>query len=152
MKDPYLKPVIFGGLLITVLSMIFAPAIFLWSIIGGYITTRLSHKITKELISLKDGLLLGALSGLVGGSCLDILTVFSFNDAENQRLLIRTLEKNWPKDLPLPDFKEMLPSLLITACIVIIIAALLFSVIGSYIGMVISNKKQDNKSEVLNNK
>ena len=146
MKDPYLKPVLCGGILITILSIIFAPGIFLWAIVGGYIAVRLSHKITKEVISFIDGLLLGIFSGMVGGSCLDIITVTSFKDPDNQRTLIRILEKNWPKDLPQPNLKDILPSVFFTTCIFIIIVAVIFAIIGAYIGIIISRKSKPIKS------
>ena len=142
MKDPYLKPVIFGGLFITILSIIFAPGIFLWASIGGYITVRLAFKITKDVISNIESLLLGLFSGLVGGTSLDILTLISFNTPENKRLLIRTLEKNWPHDLQIPNFNEILPSVFITTCLLIIIICVVFSTLGSYIGSIISKKKR----------
>ena len=142
MKDPYLKPVIFGGLFIAILSIIFAPAIFIWSIVGGYITVRLSHKITKEVISYFDGLVLGMFTGIIGGACLDIFTIISFKDPENQRSLIRILEKNWRNDLPIPNFQELLPSIFIVTCIFIIIVATAFAVLGAYIGTIISKKSK----------
>ena len=142
MKDPYLKPVIFGGLLITMLSVIFAPAIFLWAVIGGYIAVRIANKVTKEIISLSDGLFLGMFSGIIGGSCMDILTLLSFRSADNQRMLIRTLEKNWPKEAnPLPNFPELLPALFLITSIFVIIITVLFAVIGGYTGVLISRRK-----------
>lgn len=142
MKDPYLKPVILGGLFITLLSVIFAPGIFLWASIGGYIAVRLAFKVTKEVIKLLDGLLLGLFTGLVGGTSLDILTLVSFNSAENKQLLIRTLKKNWPKDVQIPNFNEILPTVFITTCFIIIIVSLIFSTLGAYIGVLLSQKKK----------
>lgn len=142
MKDPYLRPVIIGGLFITMLSTIFAPGIFLWSILGGYLTVRLTSKVTKELFSKIDVLLLGIFTGIVGGTSIDILTAIAFKTTENQRLLIRTIEKNWPKDISLPNLKEMLPSIFITTCIFIIVISVIFAIIGAYIGMFISKKKK----------
>ena len=142
MKDPYLKPVIFGGLLITMLSIIFAPAIFLWAIIGGYVAVRIANKITKEVISTRDGLFLGLFSGIIGGTCLDILTLVSFRASDNQQMLIRTLEKNWPKEASqMPNFPELLPALFLTTSIVVIIITILFSLIGGYSGVLISRRK-----------
>ena len=142
MKDPYLKPVIFGGLLITILSIIFAPAIFLWAIIGGYVTVRIANKITKEIVSIYDGLFLGLFSGIIGGACLDILTFISFRSSDNQRVLIRTLEKNWPKEAPpISNISELLPALFLTTSILVIIITVLFAVIGSYCGILISRRK-----------
>lgn len=141
MKDPFLKPVIFGGLFITLLSIIFAPGIFLWAAIGGYISVKLASKTTKEVISYTDGLLLGIFSGIIGGACLDILTVISFRVPENQRLLTKTLEKNWPKDMQLLNFSEILPSILFTTCILIIFISVFFAVIGSLSGKILSKKK-----------
>ena len=145
MKDPYLKPVIFGGLFTAILSIIFAPGIFLWALIGGYITVRLAFKVTKEAIKYLDGLLLGLLSGFTAGTCIDILTLISFNSAENKRLLIRTLEKNWPKDVQIPNFNDVLPSVFIMTCLLIILVCVIFSTVGSYIGTFISNRNK--KSE-----
>ena len=143
MKDPYLKPVIFGGLLITMLSVIFAPAIFLWAIIGGYVAVRIANKITKESISLIDSLFLGFFSGIIGGTSLDILTLLSFKSPDNQRLLIRTLEKNWPKEISsMPNFPEILPALFLTTSVFIIFITVLFAVIGSYGGVLISRRKK----------
>ena len=142
MKDPYLKPVIFGGLLITMLSVIFAPAIFLWSIIGGYVTVRIANKITKEIVPILDGLFLGLFSGIIGGACLDILTLISFKSSDNQRLLIRTLEKNWPKEMTqMPNLSELLPALFLTTSIFVIVITMLFAVIGGYGGVLISRRK-----------
>ena len=141
-KDPYLKPVIFGGLLITMLSVIFAPAIFLWSIIGGYLAVRIANKITKEIPSIIDGLFLGLFSGIIGGTCLDILTLAFFSSSDNQHLLIRTLEKNWPKKAdPLPNFSELLPALFLTTSVFMIIITVLFAIVGGYIGVLISRHK-----------
>ena len=138
-KDPYLKPVILGGLVITGLSLVFSIGIFLWAIVGGYITVRLANKITEKAVSIGDGLLLGLFSGVVGGSLLNVITVIAFQSPENQRLLINTLEKNWPKEMhPIPHFKELLPSLFITVCIFIIIISILFALIGACIGSMIS--------------
>ncbi len=146
MKDPYLKPVILGGLFITLLTVIFAPAIFLWSIIGGYITLRLAVKITKEVISIMDGLLLGLFSGLVGSTCINILTIISFNSPDNKRMLLRILEKNLPKDMQIQNINDMLPSIFITTCILIAIISVIFAVLGSYIGFLVSKntKKTEN--------
>jgi len=111
MKDPYLKPVIFGGLFIILLSLVFALGIFLWAILGGYLAVRIAGKITKDTISIMDGILLGIFTGALGGCGLTVITTASFRDYDNQQLLIRTLEKNWPKEMyPIPGFKEMLPS------------------------------------------
>ena len=146
MKDPYLKPVIFGGLFITLLSIIFAPAIFLWAIIGGYITIRLASKITKEAISIIDGLFLGLFSGLIGGASLDVLTIISFNSPDNKRALIRVLEKNLPKDMQLQNLSDILPSIFLTTCIFIVIISVAFAILGSYIGFLLSKnaKKTEN--------
>ena len=142
MKDPYLKPVIFGGLLITMLSVIFAPAIFLWAIIGGYVTVRIANKITKEIVPIRDGIFLGLFSGIIGGACLDILTLISFKSSDNQRLLIRTLEKNWPKEMTqMPNLSELLPALFLTTSIFVIVITVLFAVIGGYGGVLISRCK-----------
>ena len=145
MKDPYLKPVIFGGLFITILSIIFAPGIFLWASVGGYITVRIAFKVTKEAINHIEGILLGLFSGLIGGTLLDVLTLISFNAPENRRLIIRTLEKNWPKDVQLPNLTEMLPAVFTTTCIIIIAISIVFSILGSYIGILICQRKK--KSE-----
>ena len=142
MNDPYLKPVIFGGLLITMLSVIFAPAIFLWAIIGGYIAVRVANNIIKEIISVSDGIFLGLFSGIIGGTCIDILTLVSFRSSENQHMLIRTLEKNWPKEAsPMPNLPEILPTLFLVTGIFVIIIAILFAVIGGYCGVLISRRK-----------
>ena len=142
MKDPYLKPVIFGGLFITILSLIFGLGIIIWSLIGGYITLRVANKITKEVVSLLDGLLLGIFSGIIGGTCLNILTFISFRTPDNQRLLIRILEKNWPKEITPPgNFHEILPSLFVTVCLFIIVITTAFSALGAYIGIIVSKKK-----------
>ena len=147
MKDPYLKPVIFGGLLIAMLSAVFAPAIFLWALIGGYITVRIANKTIKEIVSLGDGLFLGLFSGIIGGTCLDILTLVSFRSPDNQRLLIRTLGKNWPKEInPVPNFPELLPTLFLTTSIFVILITVLFAVIGSYGGVLISRRKNKTSS------
>ncbi len=144
MKDPYLKPVIFGGLLITLLSVIFAPAIFLWAITGGYVAVRIANKITKEIIPMRDGLFLGLFSGIIGGTCLDILTLVSFRSADNQRMLLRTLEKNWPKEAgSAPNFPELFPALFLTTSIFVIVIAVLFAVIGAYGGVLISRRKNN---------
>ena len=102
MKDPFLKPVIFGGILIALLSVIFAPGIFLWAITGGYLTVKAASKALNDVVTFMDGLLLGVFSGILGGVCLDMLAVISFNTSENHRLLLKTLEMNWPKDIQQP--------------------------------------------------
>lgn len=141
MKDPYLKPVILGGIFITLLSIIFAPGIFLWASIGGYITVRLAFKITKELITTKEGLLLGTMAGLIGGASLDIFTMISFKTSENQRILTRALERSLPKDFnPVLNINEILPSILLTTSVLIILISVLFALLGSYIGVLISKK------------
>lgn len=145
-KDPFLKPVILSGIFITLLSIIFAPGIFLWAGIGGYIAVRLAFKITKEIINIKDGLILGLMSGLLGGTCLDIFTVISFKTPENQRILLKTLEKNLPNDLSSTvNINEILPSILLITSLLIIIISCLFSVIGSYIGVLVSKRNKKNK-------
>lgn len=141
-KDPYLKPVIFGGLTTALLSIIFAPGIFLWAIIGGYVAVRLTNKLTKETVSTIDSFLLGLFSGIIGATCLNLITVISFNNSDNQRILIRTLEKNWPKDLPIPELSNLLPKILIITCILIVVVAILFSIIGSYIGFFLTKRKK----------
>ncbi len=142
MKDPYLKPVIFGGLLITILSAIFAPAIFLWAIIGGYLAVRIANRTTKELINISDGLFLGLFSGIIGGTCFDILTLISFRSPDNQSLLIKTLEKNWPKEAaPIPDLPNILPALFLTTSVFVIIITIVFAVLGGYLGVLISRRK-----------
>ena len=146
MKDPYLKPVIFGGLFISLLSVVFAPGIFLWALIGGYLTIRVANKITKEALSLIDILLLGTFSGTIGGTCLDVITTLSFKTPENRHSLILTLEKNWPKNIAVPDFNEMLPSIFLTTCVFIIIISIVFAVIGAFIGRYISEKKAINNN------
>ncbi len=141
MKDPYLKPVILGGLFITLLSIVFALGIFLWAIVGGYITVRLTNKITKQAISVVDGLLIGLFSGIIGGCCLNIITTFSFKSFDNKRLLIRTLEQNWPKEMyPIPEFQEMLPSIFLTTCVIIMIITTGFALIGGLIGVLVSKR------------
>ncbi len=141
-KDPYLKPVIFGGLLTTLLSVIFAPGIFLWSIIGGYVTVRVSNRATGGIVSILDSLFLGLFSGILGGVCLDILTIVSFQSSESQRILIRTLKANWPKDTaPIPNFVDILPTLFLTTSILVVIITILFSIVGSYLGVLISRRK-----------
>lgn len=141
-KDPYLKPVILGGLTIAFLSLVFAPGIFIWAVIGGYVTVRLSYKLTKEIASIRDSLLLGIFSGVVGATCVNLLTIMSFNNPENHRTLIKTLERSWPKDMyPLPDFNEILPSIFFTACILITVVSVIFSMLGSYTGLLLTKKK-----------
>ncbi len=143
MKDPYLKPVIFGGLLIAMLSVVFVPAIFLWAIAGGYVTVRLANKITKQIGSISDGLFLGLFSGIIGGTFLDILTLISFRSSDNQQMLIRTLEKNWPKEAgSIPNFLELLPALFLTTSIFVIVITVLFAALGGYIGILISRRKK----------
>ena len=142
MKDPFLKPVILGGLTITFLSATFAPGICLWAIIGGYLTTKLAIKISKEVITLTDGLLLGIFTGIIGGTSLDVLTIFSFNSPENKRLLIDALKKNWPKDLQTPNFNDILPVVFLTTCFFIIIISIIFALIGVYAGIFAHNKKK----------
>ena len=141
MKDPFLKPVILSALLTAILSLIFALGIILWAIIGGYVAVRLAYKTTKETITLIDGLLLGLFSGIIGATCLDILTILSFSSHDNQNMLIRAMEKNWPKDMQIPDFNAMLPSIFFTTCMIIFLTTVVSSVLGSYIGILLSRKK-----------
>ena len=148
-KDPFLKPVILSALLTVLLSLIFALGLILWAIIGGYVAVRLAYKTTKETISLIDCLLLGLFSGIVGATCLDMLTIVSFSSHDNQALLIRTMEKNWPKDIQAPDFNTMLPSIFFTTCVIIFLITVASSVLGSYIGIFLSKKKDKRKIERL---
>ena len=142
MKDPYLKPVIIGGLVITILSIVCVPGIFLWAPIGGYITVRISNRTIKDLISFCDAILLGLFSGIIGSTCLDIITVISFYDFDNRRDLIRMLEKNWPKEMyPIPNFSELLPSIFLTTCLLIIIITVALSILGALIGRFITKQK-----------
>lgn len=141
MKDPYLKPIVFSGLLITVLSLIFILGIFLWSIVGGYVAVRFASKITKELISFTDGILIGLFTGILGGTCLDLLTMISFYDGDSRQSLIRTLERNWPKDISMPDINQSLNTLLLLSCLIIVLISVTFSVLGSYIAVLMSKKK-----------
>jgi len=90
--------------------------------------------------------LLGLFAGLVGGTSLDILTLISFNSSENKQLLIRTLQKNWPKDVQIPNFNDILPTVFITTCFIIIIISITFSTIGSYIGVLLSQKNKKNEA------
>ena len=146
MKDPYLKPVIFSGLLITLLTIIFAPGIFLWAIVGGYVAVKLSYKLIKEIISIKDSLLLGLFSGIIGGTCLNLLSILTFNDPHNQKILISTLKNHWPNELAVPDFYQMLPSIFFITCILIVLISVVFSVLGSYFGFVMSKHDKKIKS------
>ena len=103
---------------------------------------RIANKITKEIMSMRDGLFLGLFSGITGGTCLDILTLVSFRSTDNQRMLIRTLEKNWPKEAgSAPNFPELLPALFLTTSIFVIVIAVLFAVIGAYGGILVSRRK-----------
>ena len=146
MKDPYLKPVIFGGVFISLLSVIFSPGIFLWAAIGGYITVRLANKITKELPSLIEVILLGIFPGIIGGTLLDVITVFSFKSPENQRSIISVLQHNWPKEVPYPDFNNILPSVYLMTCIFIIVISTISSAIGAYVAMFIIKKTNQIKN------
>ena len=149
MKDPYLKPVIFGGLFITLLAIIFPLGMFLWAIVGGYVAVRIAAKTTKEIIAFIDSVLIGVFAGVVGGVCIDLLMVVSFSSAENQKSLITMLEKNWPKDVqPVPNLIEILPKVFITTSIFILFICVLFSVIGGCIGMFVTNKKNKTKVSV----
>jgi len=146
-KDPYFKPVILGGLTITFLSIVFAPGIFIWSVLGGYVAVRLSYKFTKEVVNLKESLLLGLFSGLVGSTCLNLMTAISFRSPENKRMLIQTLEKNWPQDVgALPNFAEMLPSVFFATCLILVVITIVFALIGSYIGLLLCRRSAKKKS------
>ncbi|OGI19023.1 MAG: hypothetical protein A3B68_07405 [Candidatus Melainabacteria bacterium RIFCSPHIGHO2_02_FULL_34_12] len=145
MNDPFLKPVILGGLLITILSIVFAPGLFIWAIVGGFIAIRLASKVIAGKIPLMDTLLVGVFSGLIGGTCLDIITVISFNSPDNKIMLINALKKNWPIDIPKPDFQQILPSIFFTTCALIVIASVIFAIIGSYLGTVIPKRSTNDK-------
>ncbi len=147
MKDPYLKPVIFSGLFVTLLTTIFALGLPLWAGIGGYITVKLAYKLTKESVALMDSILLGLFSGAVGGTCIDLLTVLSLSSNDNRRYLISILKKNWPSDIqPIPDINQILPTLLLTTSVLILFMCILFSIIGAYFGNIVINKTiNDNK-------
>lgn len=148
MKDPYFKPVVFCGLMMTLLSIVFAPGIFLWAIVAGYIAVRLSYKLTKELITLTDSLLLGLFSGLVGGTLLNILAILSFKNPDNKKVLISTLKKNWPPDMqPMPEFSELLPSIFLSTCLIIIVVCVVFCVIGTFIGYITTKRKASKETE-----
>ena len=142
--DPYLKPVIIGGLFNTILSMIFAPGIFIWSALSGYIAVITAYNLTRKLIPTIDGVLIGVFTGIFGGTFLDVLTIISLKTPENQRLIIRTLEKNWPKELSIPaNLNEILPSVFITTSILIILVSIICAVVGSCLGMMITRKKKE---------
>ncbi len=142
MNDPYLKPVIFGGLLISILSVICPLGIFIWSGVGGYVAAKLVHRVTKELLLLTDSLLVGLFVGIVSGTSLDVLAIVSFSSDDNKQTLVRMLKKNWPKDVkPIPDLNEMLPAVFLTTSVFILLITILFSIIGSLVGMYIVNKK-----------
>lgn len=142
MNDPYLKPIILGGLLISILSIICPLGAFIWSGIGGYIAIKLAHRTTKELLVLSDTLLIGLFAGIVSGISLDVLAVVSFLSDDNKETLLRMLKKNWPKDVkPMPDLNEILPTVFLTTSIFILLITIVFSIIGSLIGMSIVNKK-----------
>jgi MFS family permease len=147
MKDPYLKPVIFGGLFIALLTIVFALGLFLWAIVGGYVAVRIATKTTKEIMTFTDSVLIGLFTGIVGSVCIDLLMVISFSSVDNQKSLIRVLEKNWPKDVqPIPNLNEILPTVFITSSVLVIFIGIFFSVIGACIAMFITNKK--NKKNV----
>jgi len=141
-KDPFFKPVILGGLTLACLSFIFAPAIFIWATLGGYVAVRLTYKTTKEVISLFDTLLVGLFTGIVGATFINLVTVISFNNGEKRRLLIETLEKNWPSDMAsIPNFSDVLPSIFFTASIFVVLISIAFALLGAYIGLQLTKKK-----------
>lgn len=147
MKDPYLKPIIFSGLLITVLSIICPLGVFIWSGVGGYLAVKLAQRVIKESLILTDSLLIGLFSGVVSGTSLDVLAVISFMSEDNKQTLLRMLKRNWPKDVkPVPDLNEILPTVFLTTSIFILLITVIFSIIGSLIGMYIVNKKNTNKA------
>lgn len=141
-KDPYLRPVLLSGLLIALLSVIFSPGLFLWAIVGGYIAVKLASRVTKDQVSLKDALLIGLFAGMLGGASFDIFLVASFNSPEMQGFLIRALQKNWPSNItPIPDFKEILPSVFSLTSVFVIIISIVFSFIGAAIGFFVAKKR-----------
>lgn len=144
-KDPYLKPVIFGGLIIAFLSMLLPPAIFVWSTAGGFIAHKLALKFSKEKITAFDCLLISTFSGVLGGACIDVITALSFRLPENQELLIKTIEKNWPASTPkIDNLSQLLPSIFITTCILIVIITIIFSILGGYLSFFLNKKKMKN--------
>ena len=148
-NDPYLKPIIFSGLFIALLSIVCPLGIFLWAAIGGYIGVKLAYKVVNEVISISDSLLIGLFAGIVSGTSLDVLAVISFLSQDNKQTLLRMLKKNWPKDVkPLPDLNEILPTVFLTTSIFILLITIVFAVIGAAVGKYIIGKKKlsDNKS------
>lgn len=143
MKDPYLKPVILGGMLIVILTIIFAPGIFIWAILGGYLSFNLAKKINKDSISLLECFLIGLFTGIIGGISLDLISAISFNSPESQKLLVDIIKTKWPSELPLPNIKEILPMVYALSSILILVISIIFSMIGSYVGLIISKKKHN---------
>lgn len=143
LDDPYLKPIIFSGLFIALLSVVCPLGIFIWAAVGGYIGVKLAHKAIKEVLSLGDSLLIGLFSGIVSGTCLDVLAVISFLSQENKQTLLRMLKKNWPKDVkPMPDLNEILPTVFLTTSIFILLITVVFAVIGAAVGKYIIGRKK----------
>lgn len=145
MKDPYFIPVILGGLIIPFLTLVFPISIFLWAGLGGYVAVRVSHKNTKQILSLLDSTLIGLFSGIVGGTATSIIFFMSSRDLDTKRLFMDILKQNWPPDLAMPaNVSELFPMVIITSSLLILLICIVFSIVGALIGYKI-NKKQNNK-------
>ena len=137
-KDPYLKPVLVSGLLIVFLSVLCSPAIFLWALIAGFLAVRLAQKVSKDMVSLLDAVLLGLFSGLVGGALLNLIIVFTFSSFESQRLLVSMIEKNWPNDITqMPNVQELIPTLLLFISLLVFIISSVLSALGGLLGVTV---------------
>lgn len=72
-----------GGVINAILTIfimtIFFPLFFLGPLIGGFLSSYLSHGYEDyDKMDLKDGFILGAISGIIGGLIITILLILGF--------------------------------------------------------------------------
>lgn len=70
---------VLNAALTIILMIIFFPLSFLGPIIGGFLSSYLSHGYeVYDKMDLKDGFIVGAISGIIGGLIITILLILGF--------------------------------------------------------------------------
>lgn len=63
------------------LSVIYLPLLFLGPVVGGFLSSYLSHGFEDYArMDIKDGAVLGAISGIIGGLMVGLLFILGFGD------------------------------------------------------------------------
>ncbi len=138
-----LVPALIGGVLLGVLSAIFAsiPLPFvglcccLWSIGGGVLAVMMYVKKSPTPVSIGEGAMLGAMAGLIGGIIYAVLytIIMSIIGLAAMEAQIKQTGVN----MPVSGF-----ALLIIAAIIQAILLLILSTIGGLIGVPIFEKRK----------